>query len=509
MGQVFQLLNRLPLGAKRILFVLPFLIYIGLVGSHVTKLYRAYDLGGDLAAYDNAIYHATKGEGFRSTVGASVLKYWTTVTTSDPPYPEIPAADNIFGIHFIPTLWVTNVLPSLVFKSTLTTLWMQTVFVALTGFLIAYYSILLGLVPVAALVLASSFLLHPATLGAVINDFHPILMATPFLVGLLIASHSRRWGWFWLCAILACGVQENAPISVAALALVLLVERRWKLALGLVAFAAAYFVCVTQYAIPSYNPGGVMPYGGVYGSPLGGSMGEIVKTGLLNPGLLLQTLFTTEHSRWFYLLLAPTLFLVLASPAHFIAGVAGLAPNLLSNNKAMKIMWGQYNALALPLFYTGAAASLVWILRKIPSVRRVFVLGVILLGVAAVSTRWSYRKNTFNHSSARVIFFSWLRPFAKTPRTESYDKVAALVGPHASLSAPEALLTHLHRRDVAYIYPVSFWTVEYAILDKNSGYLNEEQRKRFDSELQTRGYSIVYEDEWLRVWHNSRYSAEG
>lgn len=485
---------------KAIFFIAPFFLYLILIGTYTTKLYLTYQLGGDFAAYDNTIYRATQGDGFRSSVGASVMQYWPTVSTKKAPYPEISSKDSMFGIHFIPTLWLTNVLPSLIFNSPVTTLWMQTFFVALAGLLISVFALQVGVPGGLACGLGVSFLIHPATLGANVNDFHPILMAVPFLLGMLIALNSKKYALFWILAVLACGVQENAPISVAAISLVLFSQRRWFFALALIVISLGYFLAVTQYVIPSYNPSGVLAYGGIYGSPLGGDMGQIVKNGLTHPVLLLKVLLTKEHFQWFALLLTPVLFLSLASPIYFLVALAGVAPNLLSTNKAMKIMWGQYNCLALPFFYVGAAATLVMIFRWVTPTIKQRLAPFLTILILVISFVWSAKKYAMAQSSFRSVFLPWNYPDLNSDKRKSYDKVAAMIPKDASVSAPESLLTHIHRRKQAYIYPVSFWTVDFAILDKKGTFLVGKEQEQFNQELKKLRYTVAYEDDFLMVW---------
>lgn len=444
----------------------------------------------------------------QSTVTSSVYNFWPIVSGN-----KKAALENtefsMFGIHFIPTIAITNSLPYLLFPSAKTTLFIQVLAISISAILIFLFLNLNQINFFLSAGVAIAYLLHPATIGALANAYHPVLMAPVFLVAMLICYKLKLWKTYILMAILACGVQENVILSVLAMSVLFLFEKRYKAFLFHFLITSIIFVSVTKFIIPYYNPDGALPYGSAYGSPLGNSMSEIVINGLTTPLLLLKTFFTPEKTIWMLTLLAPFCLLSLLSPVYLFIAFIGIGPNLVSNNKAMLLMWGQYNALAMPFLALAAGLGLKNIIEQLKKIKIqklsltklnltsaffgfIFVLGSIYAwkkSAQTITTIDPSRVLTWNRSDD---FYS--------PRYLQYKAVADRVDKNSCLSSPEEFLGHLHQRELSFIFPVHYNKCDQFIVLKKHPYIPQEKMDFFISEAISSGYKINYENELFQLF---------
>ena len=127
------------------------------------------------------------------------------------------------------------------------------------------------------------YLLYPPTQWLVVDDFHPVALATPLLLGAIWFLDEDRLLPFALCAVAACLTKEQVGLVVAMLGIWHAFAHGRRRA-GLVIFAAGAIVAViaTAVVIPHYAPGGGSPFAGRYDA-VGGSPAGIVKTAVLHP----------------------------------------------------------------------------------------------------------------------------------------------------------------------------------------------------------------------------------
>ena len=107
------------------------------------------------------------------------------------------------------------------------------------------------------------YLLYPPTQWLVVDDFHPVALATPLLLGAIWFLDEDRLLPFALCAGAACLTKEQVGLVVAMLGIWHAFAHGRRRA-GLVIFAAGAIVAViaTAVIIPHYAPGGGSPFAG-------------------------------------------------------------------------------------------------------------------------------------------------------------------------------------------------------------------------------------------------------
>jgi uncharacterized membrane protein len=207
-----------------------------------------------------------------------------------------------------------------------------------------------------AMVMAAVYLLYPLIFNVNLFDFHPEVMALPFIFTAVWAARSQRKLWFCGCLIWISGCKEVLSLTIAAMGLWLLLEkRRW---FGWVALAigVSWFLISTQVIIPHFSgqeAAAVHRY-----AYLGSSVLEIAGNLLLKPGLVLGKLFSLGTLEYLALLFLPVVWGL--SPRHLLPLVATMPTlfiNLLSESASQRDLVHQYSLPILPFLLLVAIAS--------------------------------------------------------------------------------------------------------------------------------------------------------
>lgn len=301
-----------------------------------------------------------------------------------------------------------------------------------------------------ALVFPLVYLLFPALEAANMFDFHPTTMAAPLLLYAFYFLWKRKYPWFFLFSFLVMACKEEMPLLVIMMGLyILVVQRNWRVALTTISLGVAWFVVAVYIVIPHYNPGGRSPYLAAYGY-LGQGPLTMLRTMVMEPGVVLRNVLTREKLGYLGNLLAPVAFFSLLAPQVLLLFAPTLAINLLSAN---------------PQFYTlekfHYAAPLV------PFVVLSALLGIDYL-VAHLSPRLGMKRQTLLYLLSALVLLSTLlyhrhhgfTPLASrfevaqvTPHHRLAKELMALIPEGAIVSAQSRLNPHLSQRPKIYMFP--------------------------------------------------------
>ncbi len=186
----------------------------------------------------------------------------------------------------------------------------------------------------AATALVAAYALHPATHRIAVDDFHPVTLAVPALIGLAYFGATKRWVPYWLCVAFALLCQADLGLAIALWGFVLLGdgERRgglWTLGIGWI-----YSLGLLLVGQPLLGQTGATGRNTAYN---GQSLADLVLNSLRNPIDSLQTVLAQDNLSLLVALLAPVIFLPLLSlrylwPAlpltglYLLAGTAQTSP---------------------------------------------------------------------------------------------------------------------------------------------------------------------------------------
>ncbi len=178
----------------------------------------------------------------------------------------------------------------------------------------------------AASALVVAYALHPATHRLAIDDFHPVVLAVPAILGLAYFGKTKRWVWYWGCVALALACRADLGLAVALWGFVLLGDGERRAGLWTLGVGSIWSLALLLVAQPLLSRAG----GGTSTGYNGQSLGDVVLGSLRNPLDSLQAVVAQENLALIVALLAPVIFLPLLSlryllPALPLAGLYLLA----------------------------------------------------------------------------------------------------------------------------------------------------------------------------------------
>jgi uncharacterized membrane protein len=200
----------------------------------------------------------------------------------------------------------------------------------------------------AGLGFALAYLIYPATGWLTLNEFHPVALATPFLLFAFWYLDNDRLLGFALFAIAAALCKEEIGLVVAGFGAWYALERRRWLDGGVIAaLGLAWSVIAIAVVIPHYHAGAESDFYGRY-SEVGGSAAGIVKTAFTHPGRITHAAFTLRHLHYLIDLVAPLAGLCLLAPLVLVAAVPELVLNALSATPTQTSIHFHYTAGLIP-----------------------------------------------------------------------------------------------------------------------------------------------------------------
>ncbi len=420
---------RLPSPDRRALFICGvFVVLYAAVFSYLSILQHlsfntnAFDLGN----FFQAVWNTGQGRPFEFT-------NWSGATTR-------------LAAHFEPILLPVAAIVRF-WPDPTALLVIQTVVVAsgaLSAFGFAYRRLGNEL---AALTFAAAYLLAPELDAAVLAEFHPVAMASAFLMHALYFYSAGKKRPFLVCAVLAAATKEQVPVAVALLGLRAAIRPEWRrLGLGLAAGGILWFLVATLVVIPLHNPAGASPYLSRY-DYLGSSPFEIIRTVLARPEIVLQEAQNPVKAAYLLTLFRPVLFLPFIAPATLLPAIPDLVLNLLSTFEPMYRGGAHYSAVIVP-FVVGAAIDGLDILRRLAGRLRPDLALRTVNGISAlvlVSTGHAY------------VFNVLLPLYDRLPVVTAHDRLAAevlgVIPADAAVSAGNSLNPHLAARRRLYLFP--------------------------------------------------------
>ena len=225
----------------------------------------------------------------------------------------------------------------------------------------------------AALGFALAYLLYPPVQWLVLDDFHAVALACPFLLFAFWYLDEDRLRPFAVFAVLAALTKEEVGLVAAGLGLwYALAHGRRREGTLIAAAGAAVSLIAILLVLPAFNEGGsdfYQRYGEVGGSP-----GGIVETALTDPIHVLEVAFDGRGIGYLARLVVP-LALALLAPLALLVAAPELAINLLSSAPTQTSIHFHYTAGITPALVAASIFGAARVVRRRP--RAAFPLAVI------------------------------------------------------------------------------------------------------------------------------------
>ncbi|MET8995385.1 DUF2079 domain-containing protein [Amycolatopsis sp. NPDC004169] len=203
----------------------------------------------------------------------------------------------------------------------------------------------------------AGYVLSWGLLSAVNFDFHEVCFAVPMLA--FTAEHllHERWRAAVWCALPLVLVKEDLPLTLAAVGVVLVLNRQKRLGWAVAGFGVTTSALLFLVVLPALNPAGAYAHGSGF-TPFGGA---IVKVSML------------------LALLAPTAFAAVRSPLLVLA-VPTLVWRLVSANDRYWGMGYHYSAVLMPVVFLAGVHGA----RRIGGFRRFLPVCAVVAGLASL-----------------------------------------------------------------------------------------------------------------------------
>ena len=448
---------------RRALYVIGGAILFAIVYSLLSWLkYRAYmDARFDLGNMVQAVYNTAHGRFLEITSGDAQPRQMSRLGSP---------VDPVLALFALP--W-------LVWPSPVMLLVGQAVVVA-TG---AWPSFRLGVRitrdPDAAALLAGAYLLYPALGFLVLNEFHPVALATPLLLWAFLWLEEGRWTRAAVVLVLAAACKETVPLVIALMGAYFAVRKRSLWPLLVTSAGAAWFVVAVWVVIPHYS-GDQSAFIARYGE-YGSGAGEVVKTALSRPDQTIADLLSASNLRYWLRLLWPLGFTPLLSPLTLLITLPELVLNALSTTVYQRRIEFHYTALEIPFLFAAAVLGVMRLWRRLGGASRktaglmrgervrrsTLALAVLLCALAG-----NYFLGPLPFSLPGAAYRGG--HYARTAHSAALDEAVALIPDGARVSANNNAGAQLAARRIAYVFP--FYTdADWVIVDQRRPFVFDKE----------------------------------
>ncbi len=351
----------------------------------------------------------------------------------------------------------------------------------------------------AGVAFAAVYLLFPGLEAANLWEFHAVALAAPLLLFAFYYGQARRWGLFWLFALLAMATKEEVPLTAALIGLYLALrgflagarlpgveapagrtgdpgnrrqprgrEDGWRARLrrpavlhgaALVGVAALWFAVAVFVVVPHFQGSG-SPYLKYY-SDMGEGAGGIAKAALADPVGTLKKLLAARNLLYLRDLYTPVGFLSLLSPLTMAFSAPDLLINLLSDHEPMHFVEKyHYVAPLLPGIMISAVLGASWLARQATRLLRTRVAWSALILTAGVLILTGY----YHHYHGYTPLARAFAPYEVTAHDRLVEEIAREIPGDAAVSAQPNLNPHVSGRKTLYRFPY-IGDAEYILVD--------------------------------------------
>jgi uncharacterized membrane protein/uncharacterized membrane protein YbhN (UPF0104 family) len=310
-----------------------------------------------------------------------------------------------------------------------------------------------------ALAFAFSFLLNPGLQRANIYDFHPVTLATTFLLAAFYFYKKKQYLFFGLFAFLA-GISKEQIWVIVALFGALMVFEHKKRFIGSIIFTTS--MAITYILITVIIPGlhGSSHFALSYFSELGDGPLGIIRSIIFSPDKILGIIL--EKSRIDYLnqLFSPVGYLALFFPFYLIFAMPDLLINLLSSNIQLHQIYYHYTAAITPFLYICSIYA-VGIISKYMPKKYTYLIIIYLLSSALIS---AYRYGPLPGAKDANLDM-----FTKQAENHQFIKQEiAKIPVSSSVASSNNIGAHLSHRRILYTLPLGIDKAEYVVFLLNA-----------------------------------------
>lgn len=309
-----------------------------------------------------------------------------------------------------------------------------------------------------ALMFAIAYLLYPPRERTTLYDFHPVALASPFLLFAYWYLEQQQWVWFGLFALFAGICKEQIWLTVTFLGVYIVAVKK-KIGVGIwtIGISLLIFYLLLWKFIPSVTPE-QQHFALVYLSEFGSDQNDIIKNILLQPEVVWATVMQMDRLRYLFQLFFPVGLLPLFFPWPLLFVAESFAINLLSNDPLMRLIDFQYNSVISPFIFIAAVEGFFVVRRWFFHRHKYLVLWVTAwFIVCTVVGSYLWGELPYGRDS-------YYTQFTTPQRDVLYiDSAIRRIGSDFSVSATNNVGAHLSQRKVLYNFPLGAQSADYVV----------------------------------------------
>ncbi len=312
-----------------------------------------------------------------------------------------------------------------------------------------------------SLAFSFGYLLNPSLQFTNLYDFHPVTLATTFLLVAFYFLKEKKYIWMIIFLILASLSKEQIWVVSALFGAYLFFVEKKKLMGSLVAvFSLSTFYYLITTAIPMAR--GSQHFALSYYSDFGESPLDIIKNVFLSPGKIIGTFLHQERLIYLIKIFSPLGFLSILSPLILVFALPDFFINLLSNKPQLRQIYYQYTAVITPFVFISGILAVATIKKWFPKISLRFFIWYIL--ISAILTAYCIGPLPGSKNPNTSMFTKQL------PQREKIDDFLDSIPSELSVAATNNLGSHLSRRQKIFTIPIGTDKADIVVFLLNDSY---------------------------------------
>lgn len=297
-----------------------------------------------------------------------------------------------------------------------------------------------------AAILAGAFLLQPVLGWMNLEQFHPDLLAIPFVPFAAWFMVRERWVPFLLCMAAILLVKEDTFLLTLGFGVYVAIRHNRRVGLLTCAISVGYGALAFLVILPGLNGVGTLnswriPFGGPFG---------LLKTTVLHPGEVVSYLLTEQRLWYLWQIFAPVALVPLLGFGVLLVALGPLASNLVSTFPYQYDIHYHYSSLVAPMVMVATIFGIARFGRTLVDRRNL----VAIVGMAALATAYLWGPTPLGRDE-----FVPADPGAAQAR--SVREAIRLVPDDAVLSSYYGWVPQVDHRERIYMFPnpwkASYW----------------------------------------------------
>jgi len=295
------------------------------------------------------------------------------------------------------------------------------------------------------LVFSFTYLLNPSLQFSNLYDFHPVTLATTFLLGAFYFLKEKKYLWMLTFLILASLSKEQIWVIASLFGIYLFfVDKKKLIGVLITIFSLGIFYYLIAKAIPMAS--GAQHFALSYYSDFGESPLVIIRNIFLSPGKIIETFLHKEQLIYLIRIFFPLGFLSLFYPMILVFSLPDFFINLLSNNSQLREIYYQYTAAITPFIFISAIYGVSILKKRFSQLSIKFFTWYLL--IAAILGAY-YIGPLPGSKNPNISMFT-----KQLPQKETIEKFLDSIPSKFSIAATNNLGSHLSRRQKIFTIPI-------------------------------------------------------